>query len=155
MGKYQARVATELIDGRHAIAMQAGAGSPRVIFTDPQVAAVGHTVATAQAAGIDVLVVDHPSSGTAGASFHGRGADGTAQLVVDRARDVIVGATITGPEVSDLLHAATVAIVGELPIARLWEAVAPFPTRSELWLKLLEKHERESAPQSPKAAAVS
>jgi dihydrolipoamide dehydrogenase len=70
-----------------------------------------------------------------------RGAPGTAQLVIDPRRGVVVGATFTGPEVADLLHAATIAIVGEVPVDRLWDAVAPFPTRSELWLKLLERYE--------------
>ena len=153
MGKYQARVASEIIDGREARATQDGAGSPRVIFTEPQVAAVGQTEAAARAAGIDVLVVEHHTSGTAGASFHGRNAEGTARLVIDAARDVIVGATITGAEVSDMLQAATIAVTGEVPIARLWEAVAPFPTRSEIWLKLLEKH--ETARAAPPSALLS
>lgn len=141
MAKYQARVVSELIDGGDAVAAQDGPLSPRVVFTDPQVAAVGHTAASARLAGIDTAVVDHPIGGTAGASFYGRGAAGTARLVIDRRREIVVGATFTGPEVADLLHAATIAIVGEVPVARLWEAVAPFPTRSELWLKLLERYE--------------
>ncbi len=72
----------------------------------------------------------------------GRNAPGTTQLVIDRTCEAVVGATFTGPEVADLLHAATIAVVGEVPIERLWEAVAPFPTRSELWLKLLERYEK-------------
>lgn len=141
MAKYQARVVSQLIDGIEAVATQDGPFSPRVVFTDPQVAAVGHTASSAEAAGIDAVAIDHPIGGTAGASFHGRGAHGTARFVIDRRRDLIVGATFTGPEVADFLQAATIAIVGEVPIARLWEAVAPFPTRSELWLKLLESYE--------------
>lgn len=141
MGKYQARVVSELIDGREAVATQDGPMSPRVVFTEPQVAAVGHTAASAEAAGLNAVAVDHPTGGTAGASFHGRGGAGTARFVIDRDRDVIVGATFTGPDIADFLHAATIAIVGGVPITRLWEAVAPFPTRSELWLKLLEQYE--------------
>ncbi len=141
MAKYQARVVSQLIDGIKAVATQDGPFSPRVVFTEPQVAAVGHTASSAEAAGIDAVVIDHPIGGTAGASFYGRGAHGTARFVIDRRRDVIVGVTFTGPEVADFLHAATIAVVGEVPIERLWEAVAPFPTRSELWLKLLENYE--------------
>jgi dihydrolipoamide dehydrogenase len=141
MAKYQARVVSELIDGSEAVATQDGPLSPRVVFTDPQVAAVGRTEADARAAGFDVVAIDHPIAGTAGASFYGRGAKGTARFVIDRRREVLVGATFTGPEVADFLQAATIAIVGDVPITRLWEAVAPFPTRSELWLKLLEKYE--------------
>ena len=47
---------------------------------------------------------------------------------------------ITGPEVQDFLHAATIAVVGEVPLDRLWHAVPAFPTRSELWLRLLEEY---------------
>ncbi len=141
MGKYQARVVADAIDGGPLRATRDDAGAPRVVFTDPQVAAVGFTEQQAIDEGVEVVVVSHPTSGTAGASFVGRNAPGTAQLVIHRAREVVVGATFTGPEVADLLHAATIAVVAEVPIEQLWEAVAPFPTRSELWLKLLERYE--------------
>ena len=84
-------------------------------FTEPQVAAVGHTLATAEEAGIDARAVDVPTSGTAGASFHGRNTPGTTRIVVDEERRVLVGATFVGPETADFLHAATIAIVGEVP----------------------------------------
>ncbi|MGD9734075.1 MAG: hypothetical protein AB7V58_00460 [Solirubrobacterales bacterium] len=123
--------------------MADGATAPRVVFTDPQVAAVGHTLQSALAAGIEAEVIDLPTSGTAGASFHGRGAPGTTRFVLDAEREVLVGATFVGPEVADLLHAATIAIVAEVPIATLADAVPAFPTRSELWLKFIEAYERE------------
>jgi dihydrolipoamide dehydrogenase len=116
-----------------------GPRSPRVVFTDPQVAAVGHTLASAREAGIDARCVEVQTSGNAGGSFTGRNAPGTARIVIDDARGVIVGATITGAEVADFLHAFTIAVVGEVPLERLWHAVPSFPTRSELWLRLLEK----------------
>jgi pyruvate/2-oxoglutarate dehydrogenase complex dihydrolipoamide dehydrogenase (E3) component len=141
MGKYQARVAADVIDGADARATRDRAGAPRVVFTDPQVAAVGLTESAARGAGLDVIVVSHPTSATAGASFVGRNAPGTSQLVIDRRRGVLVGATFVGPEVADLLQAATVAVVGAVPMRALLEAVAPFPTRSEIWLKLLERYE--------------
>ncbi len=139
MGKYQARVAADQILGiRTARATVAGPLSPRVIFTDPQVAATGHTLASATEAGIAAEVVDLPTSGTAGASFHGRNADGTTRFVVDAQRDVLVGATFVGPDVADFVQAATIAIVGEVALATLAHAIAPFPSRSELWLKFIE-----------------
>jgi dihydrolipoamide dehydrogenase len=141
-GKYQARVASETILGREARATADGPVSPRVIFTDPQVAAVGHTLATAREAGLKVRAVDHPTSGVAGASFVGRDAPGTARLVIDEDRDVVVGVTFTGPEVAELLHAATIAVVGEVPLDRLDHAIPAFPTRSEVWLRLLERDGR-------------
>ncbi|MEA2392283.1 MAG: hypothetical protein QOJ82_174 [Solirubrobacteraceae bacterium] len=142
MGKYQARIAADHILGRDVALRHAsdGALSPRVTFTDPQVAAVGHTLASALQAGIDARAVDVPTGGNAGGSFVGRGAPGTARIVVDEQRRVIVGATFTGAEIGEALHAATIAVVGEVPIDDLWHAVPCFPTRSELWLKLLEAY---------------
>jgi pyruvate/2-oxoglutarate dehydrogenase complex dihydrolipoamide dehydrogenase (E3) component len=141
MGKYQARVAADCIMGRDVVLSHGadGALSPRVIFTEPQVAAVGHTTDTAAEAGLEIEVVETQTSGNAGGSFYGRNAPGTARLVIDRERRLVVGATITGAEVADMLHAATVAIVGEVPLERLRHAVPCFPTRSEIWLSLLDK----------------
>ena len=83
--------------------------------------------------------VDVPTQGNAGASFYGRDSSpGTARLVVDDDRGIAVGATFTGPEVAEFLHAATIAVVAEVPLERLFHAVPAFPTRSEVWLYLLE-----------------
>jgi pyruvate/2-oxoglutarate dehydrogenase complex dihydrolipoamide dehydrogenase (E3) component len=141
MAKYQAAVAADHLLGKD-IALDHGADgplAPRVIFTDPQVAAVGHTTKTAERAGIAVRAVDVPTSGNAGGSFYGRGARGTSRFVVDEQRGVLVGATITGSEVADFLHAATIAVVGEVPLARLRHAIPAFPTRSEIWLNFFDE----------------
>jgi pyruvate/2-oxoglutarate dehydrogenase complex dihydrolipoamide dehydrogenase (E3) component len=140
MGKYQAWVAAENLLGREVEAVAEGVGSPRVTFTDPQVAAVGKTLAQAEEAGIDARAVDVATDGTAGASFQGKGTGGTSRLVVDQARETIVGATFSGFETADFLHAATVALVGEVPLPRLRHAVAAYPSRSEVWLKLIEAY---------------
>ena len=145
MGKYQAHVLSEILDGGHARATRDDAAAPRVVFTEPQVAAVGVTLDVATESGVDARAYDVPSSATAGASFYGRGATGTSRIVVDEARGVIVGATFTGPDVADWLHAATIAIVSQTPVELLWDAVPAFPTRSEIWLKLLERRETELA----------
>jgi len=141
MAKYQARVAADHVLGKDSAAQHGADGTlaPRVIFTDPQVAAAGHTTKTAEDAGLNARVVDIPTSGNAGGSYYGRGARGTSRFLVDEQRGVIVGATITGSEVADFLHAATIAIVGEVPVTRLRHAVPAFPTRSEIWLKLIEE----------------
>jgi pyruvate/2-oxoglutarate dehydrogenase complex dihydrolipoamide dehydrogenase (E3) component len=139
-GKYQARVAADVILGRDARATSDGPMSPRVIFTDPSVAAVGHTLASARAAGIEVQAVDVATSSVAGSSFYGRNAAGTSRLVIDEKRGVLAGATFTGPDVAEMLHGATIALVGEVPLDRLFDAIPSFPTRSEVWLRLLEKY---------------
>jgi dihydrolipoamide dehydrogenase len=140
IGKYQAWVAAENALGREVEAISEALGPPRVTFTDPQVASAGRTLAQAKEAGIDAIAVDVPTDGTAGASFYGKETGGTTRIVVDRARGTIVGATFTGFETADFLHAATIAIVGEVPLERLRHAVAAYPTRSEIWLKLLESY---------------
>jgi pyruvate/2-oxoglutarate dehydrogenase complex dihydrolipoamide dehydrogenase (E3) component len=115
---------------------------PRVVFTDPQVAAVGLTEQEARDAGHDVLVVRYDLGHTAGGALLGKDVAGTAQLVIDRRRRTLVGATFVGPGVGELLHAATIAIVGDVTLERLWHAVPAFPTVSEVWLRLLEEVRR-------------
>jgi dihydrolipoamide dehydrogenase len=141
-GEYQARLAADHILGEHVRARGDGAGAPRVVFTDPGVAAVGHTLASADEAGIAAEAIDLATGGTAGASFHGRGADGTTRFVIDIDRELLVGATFVGPEVADLLQAATVVVVGRVPLRTLAHAIAPLPARSELWLKFIEAYEQ-------------
>jgi dihydrolipoamide dehydrogenase len=104
------------------------------------VGAVGLTLEGAHEAGLRVSHVDVETSDNAGGSFVGRGAPGTARIVVDEERRVLVGATITGSEVAEALHAATIAVIAEVSLDDLWHAVPSFPTRSELWLKLLEAY---------------
>jgi pyruvate/2-oxoglutarate dehydrogenase complex dihydrolipoamide dehydrogenase (E3) component len=140
MGKYQAWVAAENVLGREVEALAEGTALPRVTFTDPQVAAVGKTLAQAKDDGIDAHAVDVPTDGTAGASFYGKDTGGTSRLVIDKGGETIVGATFTGFETADFLHAATVAVIGEVPLPRLRHAVAAYPTRSEVWLKLAEAY---------------
>jgi pyruvate/2-oxoglutarate dehydrogenase complex dihydrolipoamide dehydrogenase (E3) component len=141
MGKYQAWVAAENLLGRETSAIAEDLGSPRVTFTDPQLAAAGRTLGQAREAGIDACAVDMPTDGTPGASFQGKGTGGTSRIVVDREKETIVGATFTGFETADFLQAATVAIVAEVPLSKLRHAVAPYPARSEIWLQLLERFE--------------
>jgi dihydrolipoamide dehydrogenase len=139
MGKYQARMAAETIgSGRPALVR--GGLPPRVTFTEPQVAAVGHTLQSAQEAGLRVRAVDVPTQGSAGGSFHGKGIDGTSRIVVDEDRRVLVGATFVGADVAEWLHAATVAVVAGVSVYDLAHAVPAFPTRSEVWLSLLEEY---------------
>jgi dihydrolipoamide dehydrogenase len=140
MGKYQGRVVGDVISGHapDARVERDDRRSPRVIFTDPQVAAVGYTLAAAKEEGLDVRAVDVDTGANAGSSYVGRNAPGTTRMVIEQERDVIVGATFVGPEVAEFVQAATVAVVGEVPLDRLIHAVAPFPTRSEVWLKLIE-----------------
>ncbi len=140
MGKYHGRIAADVILGRDAAARADHGVVPRVTFTDPQVGAVGFTEAQAREAGLDIRVVRHATGGVAGASVLGEEFPGTSQLVVDEARRVVVGATFVGPGVQELLHSATVAIAGEVPLDRLWHAVPSFPTVSEVWLRLLEAY---------------
>jgi dihydrolipoamide dehydrogenase len=140
MGKYQARIAADVILGKPVRDLASRDVVPRVTFTDPQVCAVGLTEEQARSRGESVRAVTYPTGDVAGAYTLGNGVRGTSKLVVDEARRVLLGATFTGPGVAELLHSATVAIAGEVPLERLWHAVPSFPTLSEVWLRLLEAY---------------
>jgi dihydrolipoamide dehydrogenase len=140
MGKYQARIAADNILGKDVVARADHRAVPRVVFTDPQVAAVGLTERKARTTGINTRTVSYDTGGVAGASTMGPGISGTSHLVVDEDRRVVVGATFTGPGVGELLHSATIAIAGQVTLDDLWHAVPSFPTLSEVWLRLLESY---------------
>jgi pyruvate/2-oxoglutarate dehydrogenase complex dihydrolipoamide dehydrogenase (E3) component len=142
-GKYQGRIAGAHINGADTSAWGDAKATPRVVFTSPEIAAVGLTEREARDRGIDVNTVRHDIGHVAAASILGKGHGGTVQLVVDAGRRVIVGATFVGPRAGELLHAATIAIVGEVPLDTLWHAVPSFPTLSEVWLRLLEAYRDE------------
>jgi len=139
-GKYQARIAGATIAGHETSAYGDRKAEPRVVFTNPQVASVGLGEQDAVEAGITVHTVEYGTGHTAGAAALGRGIRGTSKLVIDAERRLIVGATFVGPGVGEMLHAATIAIVGEVTLDQLWHAVPAFPTMSEIWLRFLETY---------------
>jgi dihydrolipoamide dehydrogenase len=152
MGKYQARVCGDVIAARAKGKPDASTPAPwtqysatanswavpQVIFSNPEVASVGFTAAQAKAHGMNVRAVDYDIGRVAGATVYADGYRGHARMVVDQTRGVLVGMTLIGPSVGELIHAATIAIVGAVPISRLWHAVPAYPTISEIWLRLLE-----------------
>ncbi|MFD1714075.1 dihydrolipoyl dehydrogenase family protein [Amnibacterium flavum] len=153
-GKYQARAAGEVIAARaqdrtvddapwglHVATADAEA-VPQVTFTDPEVASVGLTEKAATDAGYPVRSVDYEIGSVSGAALQADGYKGTARLVIDTERDIVLGATFVGQDVADLVHSATIAVVGQVPVRRLWHAVPSYPTISEVWLRLLETYGR-------------
>jgi dihydrolipoamide dehydrogenase len=140
MGKYQARVVAEVLTGGDMRDRADDGAVTGVVFTDPQVATVGLTEHQARERGITVRVLATDLGAVAGGSIWGDHLSGTCQLVVDTDREVIVGATFVGAPVGELLHAATIAIVGAVPLSTLRHAVAAFPTLSEIWLDLVESY---------------
>ncbi len=153
-GKYQARAAGDVIAARAKggrvddapwgahVATADHEHIPEVTFTDPEVASVGLTEAAARAAGRSIRVLDYDLAWVAGATTYADHYKGQARAIVDEERRVLIGATFVGPDVAELLHSATVAIVGEVPIDRLWHAVPSYPTLSEVWLRWLEQYGR-------------
>ncbi len=146
-GKYQARVCSDVIVARAAgapldgprFAASADHGRiPQVVFTDPQAASVGPTEAQARAAG-HALRVAELDIAVGGTTVNRDGYRGRAKLVADADTERVLGATFVGPEIGELLHAATVAVVGGVTLSQLWHAVPSYPTVSELWLRLLEQ----------------
>jgi pyruvate/2-oxoglutarate dehydrogenase complex dihydrolipoamide dehydrogenase (E3) component len=140
MGKYQARIAADVILGKEIVDRASFDIVPRVTFTDPQVCAVGLTETQARERAMNVRAVTYQTGAVAGAYVSGNGVSGTSKLVIDESRGVIVGATFTGPGVQELLHSATGAIAGAVPLDMLAHAVPTFPTISEVWLRLLEEY---------------
>ncbi|MEV0594814.1 dihydrolipoyl dehydrogenase family protein [Nonomuraea cavernae] len=149
MGKYQARLCGDVIAARArgerddlpSLRDTADAyGPPQVVFTDPQICSVGRTEAAARAAGFQVRAVEYDLGSVTGAYLLGDGYRGRAKMVVDEERRVPLGVTFAGPGVAELLHSATIAVTGEVPLDRLWHAVPAFPTVSEVWLRLLEAY---------------
>ncbi|MDW6059150.1 NAD(P)/FAD-dependent oxidoreductase [Streptomyces sp. FXJ1.4098] len=152
-GKYQARIAGAAIGARaqgvplletdpwgaHAATADTAA-VPQVVFTDPEVAAVGLSAAEAEAQGRRVRVVDYDLGRVTGSALYAEGYRGQARMIVDLDRGHLIGVTFAGPGVGELLHSATVAVAGEVPVERLWHAVPSFPTISEVWLRLLETY---------------
>lgn len=153
-GKYQARAAGDAIAARAAgrpvddaawgahVATADHRAVPQVTFTDPEVASIGLTAAAAEKAGLRIRVLDYDLSWIAGASVHSDDYRGQARAIVDLDRQVLVGATFAGPDVGEMLQAATIAVVGEVPIDRLWHAVPAYPTLNEVWLRWLEAYGR-------------
>ncbi len=152
-GKYQARIAGAAIAARAAGKPATDTGPwgahtatadvralPQAVFTDPEAAAVGLTLAAAERAGHRVRAVDYDLGKVSGAGLYADGYRGRARMVVDLDREVLLGATFVGPGAAELVHAATIAVAGEVPIDRLWHAVPAFPTMSEIWLRLLETY---------------
>ncbi|WP_200308590.1 dihydrolipoyl dehydrogenase family protein [Streptomyces adelaidensis] len=152
-GKYQARIAGAAIAARAAgvpilesdpwgahAATADHAAVPQVVFTDPEAAAVGLSLAEAEEAGHRVRAVDVEFSSVAGAGLYADGYRGRARMVVDLDREILRGVTFVGPAVGELIHSATIAVAGEVPLSRLWHAVPSYPTISEVWLRLLEAY---------------
>jgi pyruvate/2-oxoglutarate dehydrogenase complex dihydrolipoamide dehydrogenase (E3) component len=152
MGKYQARQSGAAIVARARgeevstadwspfVATADHAATPGVVFTEPQVASVGLTSVEAEEKGLPHRVVEYAIGNVAGAALFADGYEGTAIAVVDTEREVLLGVTFVGPAVAEMLQAATIAVVGEVPIARLWHAVPAYPTMNEVWLRLLETY---------------
>ncbi|MFF0725350.1 dihydrolipoyl dehydrogenase family protein [Streptomyces sp. NPDC004134] len=152
-GKYQARIAGAAIAARaegvpllesdpwgaHAATADHGA-VPQVVFADPEAAAVGMSLAEAERAGHRVRAVDVDLGSVAGASLYADGYRGQARMVVDLDAEILRGVTFVGPGVGELIHSATIAVAGEVPVSRLWHAVPSYPTISEVWLRLLEAY---------------
>ncbi|MFJ6982959.1 MULTISPECIES: dihydrolipoyl dehydrogenase family protein [unclassified Streptomyces] len=149
-GKYQARIAGAAIAARAAgdtaedgpwgprVATADHHAVPQVVFTDPEIAAVGLSLAEAEQAGHRVRAVDVDFSSVAGAGLFADGYKGRARMVVDLEQEILRGVTFVGPGIGELIHSATVAVAGQVPLSRLWHAVPSYPTLSEVWLRLLE-----------------
>lgn len=158
-GKYQARIAGAAIGARaHGralddapwgahVATADDLAVPQAFFTDPEAGSVGLTAAAAERRGHRIKVVDvDMGQMVPGANFYADGYAGQARMIVDLDHGYLLGVSFVGPGVAELLHSATVAVAGRVPIERLWHAVPCFPTISEVWLRLLETYRDDVDP---------
>jgi dihydrolipoamide dehydrogenase len=129
VGKYQGRVAAANILGHKAEANYDAV--PRVVFTDPQAAAVG---AAEGAVTVSVPVDSVPRMSTYYREYEHAG---FLTLVSDGER--ITGAYALGPEAGEWLGQATLAIRARVPLAVLQDTIQPFPTFSEIYLQAMQE----------------
>jgi dihydrolipoamide dehydrogenase len=135
---YQGRVVADNILGRdHAASYQ---GIPRVVFADPEIAAVGLTAAQAAARGISTATAEISVADSADRSWtYERDPRGAVGLLADRDRGVLVGAWAIAPLASEWIHYAALAIRAQIPISVLLDQVAQYPTYTGAWLAALEQ----------------
>jgi pyruvate/2-oxoglutarate dehydrogenase complex dihydrolipoamide dehydrogenase (E3) component len=129
VGKYQGRVAAANILGHGAEANYDAV--PRVVFTDPQAAAVG------EAEGEVTVTVSLDSVPRMSTYYREYEHAGFLTLVSDGER--LTGAYALGPEAGEWLGQATLAIRARVPVAVLKDTIQPFPTFSEIYLHAMQE----------------
>jgi pyruvate/2-oxoglutarate dehydrogenase complex dihydrolipoamide dehydrogenase (E3) component len=124
---YQARIAiADILDHPHRPADYRAL--PRVTFTDPEVGSVGMSTQAARDAGIDVAIGHTAVPATARGWLHKSGNEGFITLVADAKRQVLVGATVMGPNGGEVLSMLTLAVHAETPIDTLRTMIYAYPT---------------------------
>ncbi len=138
VAKYQGRVVADNILGRGRAASYEGI--PRVVFADPEIAAVGLTAAQAASRGISTATAEISVADSADRSWtYERDPRGAVGLLADRDRGVLVGAWAVAPLAGEWIHQAALAIRARIPIGTLLDQVAQYPTYSESYLVALEQ----------------
>jgi dihydrolipoamide dehydrogenase len=138
VAKYQARIACDDIAGRDVRADYDGV--PRVVFSDPEVAASGRTAGQARAEGRDVATarIRLPEL-LARPWTYEREPRGELELVADRTRGVLIGAWAVAPLAAEWIHPAALAIRAAVPLRTLRDFPAQFPTFTEAYLAAVER----------------
>ncbi len=131
---YQARVVADNILGTARTARYDGI--PRVVFSDPEVAAVGLTSEQAADRGLATASAEVDLANAIARPWtYEKDPRGHLGVLADIDRQVLVGAWAVGPQASEWIHTAALAVREEIPISRLLDSVAQFPTYNEGWLK--------------------
>ena len=105
---------------------------PAVIYTDPEVASVGHSKEGAEKLGMTVKEVKLPMSYAGRYLAETEGGKGFIKLVVDLDRNRLVGCHMVGSYASEIIMTATMMIDTELTPTRLKKLVFPHPTVAEI-----------------------
>ncbi|OBB68016.1 NAD(P)/FAD-dependent oxidoreductase [Mycobacterium sp. 852014-50255_SCH5639931] len=145
---YHGHLVAEIIAARAAgrelreneLAARDAGSLAQVIFTEPQVVRAGRSESQALAEGFVVRTRTARYPGTLSfLALFRDGFQGWAKLVIDAETNTLLGATFVGPEFSELVQAATLAIVAKIPVSLLRHAVAPHPTVNQVWDLLLDQ----------------
>ncbi|MDE2489227.1 MAG: dihydrolipoyl dehydrogenase [Elusimicrobia bacterium] len=131
---------------------------PWAVFTDPEISWVGMTEAEAKAAGIKTLVGRFPfaASGRAQAV---RDTEGFAKVVADASDLRILGAGFVGPNASDLVGEACLAVSLGATLEQVAQTIHPHPTLNEVFMEACEAalghpiHVLQVKREPPKVAA--
>ena len=140
VGMYQGRITAADIAGDEPRADYTAI--PRVVFSDPEIAAVGLTEQQAGEQGVDVTTARVALADAIARPWtYEENPRGELGLVADRQRQVLIGAWAVAPMAGEWIHYAALAIKTETPLAVLRDTVAQFPTFTEGYLKAVEKLE--------------
>lgn len=138
VAKYQGRIVADSILGKDRSASYDGI--PRVVFSSPEIAAVGLTRETAEERGIDAVSVHvNLPKAIVRPWTDAQDPQGDLGILVDRHQRVLIGAWAIAPHASEWIHLASMAIRGGATLEVLRDMVPQFPSYTEAYLAAFDR----------------